>query len=161
MAIGQPGMGKTDFALQHHPLLTGSTRESDIEKVPVPAGPGAAVDRRDHRTDVVFLSAATLIERPLPTNLASTMRVMQRDDGHGAGSRVVAKTTRAPSSGMARVRSGGAVRARSNSPVTAKRSAGSWVRTRATQRPTPRRGIVIPQGVRQPGSYAQPPSCER
>jgi hypothetical protein len=91
MAIGQPGVGKTDFALQHHPLLTGSTRESDIEKVPVPAGPGAAVDRRDHRTDVVFLSAATLIERPLPTNLASTMRMMQRDDGHGAGSRVVAK----------------------------------------------------------------------
>jgi hypothetical protein len=34
----------------------------------------------------------------------------------------------ARSSGMARVRSGGAVRATSNSPVTAKRSAGSWVR---------------------------------
>jgi hypothetical protein len=31
MAIGQPGVGKTDFALQHHPRLTGSTRESDIE----------------------------------------------------------------------------------------------------------------------------------
>jgi hypothetical protein len=32
MTIGQPGVGKTDFVLQHHPLLTGSTSDPTSKK---------------------------------------------------------------------------------------------------------------------------------